>query len=73
MKQSVLNDSTVNTSTLNRKGRFTNGKSKSSSLLFNCGKRSLQRNKKKGSKCQCKSSHSFKIDVYWTYINVCYI
>ncbi|KAJ6222221.1 hypothetical protein RDWZM_000766 [Blomia tropicalis] len=50
MKQSVLNDSTVNTSTLNRKGRFTNGKSKSSSLLFNCGKRSLQRNKKKGSK-----------------------
>ena len=72
MKQSILNDSTVNTSTLNRKGRsFVNGgggggiggigggggtaKSKSASLLFNCGKRSLTRGgKKKNSKYQRK-------------------
>ena len=55
----MLNDSTVNTSTLNRKGRYANDKSKSSSLLFNCGKRSLQRGgKKKNSKYQRKETAS---------------
>ena len=64
MKQSMLNDSNANTSTLSRKGRFSNGKSKSSSLLFNYGKRSLQRSKKKGSKYQRKRSSFYSFGIF---------
>lgn len=66
MKQSILNDSTINTS--NRKSRFVNGKSKSPSLLFNCGKRSLERKKKKNSKQRLILTH----DEILTYEEVCY-
>ncbi|XP_075585433.1 MAGUK p55 family member stardust isoform X2 [Dermatophagoides farinae] len=66
MKQSILNDSTVNTS--NRKSRFANGKPKSPSLLFNCGKRSLERKKKKNSKQRLILTH----EEILTYEEVCY-
>ncbi|OTF71112.1 MAGUK p55 subfamily member 5-like protein, partial [Euroglyphus maynei] len=66
MKQSILNDSTVNTS--NRKSRFANGKAKSPSLLFNCGKRSLERKKKKNSKQRLILTH----EEILTYEEVCY-
>ena len=68
IKQSLLNDSTNNSSTLSRKGRFTNGNKSKSGTLFACGKRSLSRSGKKGKNSKYQSKLFFSSSIFGKFL-----